>query len=70
MPMSPDPDERPHLRPTPLQPGQGTLRIQDFGDEVHLWVEQRVPWTVALQVLKVLKASDPPEGAEAPEAAP
>jgi hypothetical protein len=33
---------------------RGTLRIHDFGEEVHLWIEQRVPWTVALDILKVL----------------
>src|SRR5829696_2849878 len=42
-PVSPSPDQRP-----PEDAGRrdapNTLRIQDFGDEVHLWVQQRVPW--------------------------
>ena len=25
----------------------GTVRLADHGDEVQLWIEQRVPWTVA-----------------------
>ena len=32
-----------------------TVRIEDFGDEVHLWVAQRVPWPVALEILRLLK---------------
>jgi hypothetical protein len=31
---------------------RGSVNIRDFGDEVHLWFEQRVPWPVALQILK------------------
>jgi hypothetical protein len=27
---------------------RGSLKIRDFGDEVHLWFEQRVSWPVAL----------------------
>ena len=38
---------------------QGTVRIHDFGDEVHLWFEQRVPWPVALEILRELKAPGP-----------
>lgn len=38
---------------------QGTLRIRDFGDKVHLWFKQRVSWPVALEILKELKAPDP-----------
>jgi hypothetical protein len=37
----------------------GTLRIHDFGDEVHLWFEQRVPWPIALEILRELKAPGP-----------
>jgi hypothetical protein len=41
-----------------------TLRIRDFGDEVHLWIEQRVPWPVALEIVRVLTARAPqPEAA-------
>ncbi len=43
----------------PSQPAnhpQSTVRIKDYGDEVHLWVEQRVPWKVALEVLKEITA--------------
>jgi hypothetical protein len=42
---------------------RGTLHICDFGDEVHLWFEQRVPWPTALEILRELKAPGPaPEG--------
>jgi hypothetical protein len=37
-------------RPVGRRDAQGTVRIHDFGDEVHLWFEQRVPWPVALEV--------------------
>lgn len=40
----------------------GTLRIRDLGDEVHLEVEQRVQWKVALEILKELKAPSPQQG--------
>ena len=57
-PVSPSPDQRP-----PEDAGRrddpNTLRIRDLGDEVHLWVEQRVPWTVALKIMKLLKDPDP-----------
>ncbi len=42
---------------------QGTLRIRDFGDKVHLWFKQRVSWPVALEILKELKAPDPADDA-------
>ena len=29
--------------------------IEDFGDEVHLRIDQRVPWDVALKILEMLK---------------
>jgi hypothetical protein len=57
----PDPDH-----PAPAQQSAGrvavddTLRIRDFGDEVHLWIECRVPWDVALKILRVLKEPAPP----------
>jgi hypothetical protein len=38
---------------------RGTVRIRDFGDEVHLWFKQRVPWPVALEILRELKAPGP-----------
>jgi len=38
-----------------------TLRIKDLGDEVHLWAEQRVPWPVALQIMRLLKVPDEPD---------
>ena len=38
---------------------QGTVRIHDFGDEVHLWFKQRVPWPVAVEILRELKAPGP-----------
>ena len=40
---------------------RGTLRIQDFGDEVHLSFEQRLPWEVALEILRILKTPGPPD---------
>ncbi len=43
-----------------LQPdtgrSRGTVRVQDLGHEAYLWVEQRLPWKVALEILKELKA--------------
>ena len=33
----------------------GTLHIQNFGDEVLLSLEYRLPWQVALKVLRILK---------------
>ena len=38
--------------------------MMDFGNEVHLWVEQRVPWTVALKILRLLTDPDPPAEGE------
>ena len=35
--------------------------IEDFGDEVHLRIDQRVPWDVALKILRALKAPGKPE---------
>ena len=37
----------------------GTLRIHDYGEEVHLMIEERVPWRVALEILKELKTPGP-----------
>ena len=39
----------------------GMLRIEDFGDEVHLSFEQRLPWAVALEILRILKAPESPD---------
>ncbi len=38
-----------------------TLRMKDLGDEVYLWVEQRVPWPVALEIMRLLKIPDEPD---------
>jgi hypothetical protein len=38
---------------------RGSVNISDFDDEVHLWFEPRVPWPIALEILKELKAPDP-----------
>jgi hypothetical protein len=35
-----------------------TLHIQNFGDEVLLSLEYRLPWQVALKVLRVLKEAE------------
>ena len=51
----PDPDPRTQTDKSESQgDGDGTLHIQGFGDEVHLSIEQRVPWGVALEILRVL----------------
>ena len=60
----PDPDQRASEQPTGRGDRPSTVRITDFGDEVHLWVEQRVPWRVALKIMKLLKGPDPPEDGE------
>jgi len=33
----------------------GHIGIEDFGDEVHLRIDQRVSWAVALKILDALK---------------
>jgi hypothetical protein len=49
---TPHPDRRIHAPRAGDR--RGSVNIRDFGDEVHLWFEQRVPWLVALQILKEL----------------
>ena len=58
----PDPDPRAQANPSGKEKRavQGTVRIQDLGDEVHLWIEQRVPWPVALKILEALKTPEQP----------
>ncbi len=34
---------------------KGDTSITDLGDEVHLRIDQRVPWSVAFEILKILK---------------
>jgi hypothetical protein len=34
------------------------ISLQDLGDEVHLHINERVPWDVALKVMTLLKASE------------
>ena len=46
------------------QPATETLQILDFGKEVHLWIEQRVPWDVALKILHLLTNPAEPETRE------
>jgi hypothetical protein len=53
----------PRDRPSGPRDARGTVRIHDFGDEVHLWFEQRVPWPVALEILRELKAPGPTHNA-------
>jgi transcriptional regulator with XRE-family HTH domain len=43
--------------PTAAMLGHGSVVIEDFGDEVHLKIDQRLPWTVALHILQVIKGS-------------
>ena len=31
------------------------MHIDDFGNEVRLSIDQRVPWRVALEILRLLK---------------
>ncbi len=40
------------------------MRIEDLGDEVHLWIAQRVPWPVMLEILRLLKLPDEPDPSE------
>jgi hypothetical protein len=56
----PDPDHRPTQadETTSQENVEGTLHIEDFGDEVHLSFDQRVPWRVALKILRLLKAEE------------
>ena len=66
---APDPNHRAPTAETAAgqeRHARGTLRIQDFGDEVHLWIEQRVSWEVALEILRILKAPNPPEEIDKP----
>jgi hypothetical protein len=58
----PDPDPRAPAKRSEEEKRavQGTVRIQDLGEEVHLWIEQRVPWPVALKILEALKAPEQP----------
>jgi hypothetical protein len=49
----PDPDG-------PTQEGKSAsqgdvVHIEDFGDEVRLSIDQRVPWRVALEIVRLLK---------------
>jgi hypothetical protein len=37
---------------------EGTLDLEDFGDEVRLSFDQRVPWRVALKILRLLKVEE------------
>jgi len=62
----PDRDRRRHENKSPAKKDDapGILRIHDFGDEVHLWVEQRVSWKVALEILTELKAPMPSDKAD------
>ena len=48
----PQPDRRIHAHRAGDR--RVSLNIRDFGDEVHLWFEQRVSWPVALEILKEL----------------
>ena len=37
---------------------EGTLDLEDFGDEVRLSFDQRVPWRVAMKILRLLKVEE------------
>ena len=51
-----DPD-RPTETDKPASQGdvEGTLDLEVFGDEVRLQIDQRVPWRVALEILRLLE---------------
>jgi hypothetical protein len=61
--------QRVHLSDPPDRPTQtdksasqenveGTLDLEDFGAEVRLSFDQRVPWSVALEILRLLKVEE------------
>jgi hypothetical protein len=66
----PQPDRRIHAHRAGDR--RVSLNIRDFGDEVHLWFEQRVSWPVALEILKELThdAASRPRGRRRPAVAP
>jgi hypothetical protein len=37
---------------------KGALDLEDFGDEVRLSFDQRVTWSVALEILRLLKLEE------------
>src|SRR5215212_9516698 len=39
---------------------RGTVRVEDFEEEAQLWVEQRVAWPLALEILRLLGAEGHP----------
>jgi hypothetical protein len=57
------PNRSPHIEVHRTGNLSGSLNIRDSGDGAHLWFEQRVPWRIALEILRELKAPCPaPEG--------
>ena len=52
--------DRPTQTRKSVSPGdvEGTLDLEDFGDEVRLSFDQRVPWSVALKILRLLKVEE------------
>ncbi len=49
--------QRAREKPNPTSE-PGTLDLEDFGDEVRLSFDQRVPWSVALEILRLLKLEE------------
>jgi hypothetical protein len=54
-----DPNRPTQAGKSASQPDEGgTLELEDFGDEVRLSFDQRVPWRVALKILRLLKVEE------------
>jgi len=53
-----------------LPPGSSTpgkrVVVKDLGGEAHLFVEQRVPWDLALAILKLVTDPGEPDGPDNP----
>ena len=64
------PKARPPGVPGDVPEGQPTVSFEDFGDEVHLWIAQRVSWDVALKIMELLKEQAPGGDSRTPAAFP
>ena len=56
----PDPPDRPTQadKSASQENVKGALDLEDFGDEVRLSFDQRVTWSVALEILRLLKLEE------------
>jgi transcriptional regulator with XRE-family HTH domain len=60
--------DEPETRPSPGRaPGgaQGCLQFVDLGDRMHLRIDQVLPWSTGLQILKILRGSGAETGRDA-----